>query len=55
VWARPLQHFLCGDLGAFYLDIPKDRMVYQCGKFPHDRRGAAQTVLLKELRKWWQV
>jgi isoleucyl-tRNA synthetase len=42
---QALQHFCAEDLGAFYLDILKDRM-YTNAKDSHDRR-AAQTVLLK--------
>jgi isoleucyl-tRNA synthetase len=43
--AQALQHFCAEDLGAFYLDILKDRM-YTNAENSHDRR-AAQTVLLK--------
>ena len=43
--AQALQHFCSEDLGAFYLDILKDRM-YTNAENSHDRR-AAQTVLLK--------
>jgi isoleucyl-tRNA synthetase len=42
---QALQHFCAEDLGAFYLDILKDRM-YTNAEDSHDRR-AAQTVLLK--------
>ena len=42
---QALQHFCAEDLGAFYLDILKDRM-YTNAQDSHDRR-AAQTVLLK--------
>ncbi len=42
---QALQHFCAEDLGAFYLDILKDRM-YTNAENSHDRR-AAQTVLLK--------
>ena len=42
---QALQHFCAEDLGAFYLDILKDRM-YTNAEGSHDRR-AAQTVLLK--------
>lgn len=42
---QALQHFCAEDLGAFYLDILKDRM-YTNATDSHDRR-AAQTVLLK--------
>ncbi|MDG1096255.1 MAG: isoleucine--tRNA ligase [Methylophilaceae bacterium] len=42
---QALQHFCAEDLGAFYLDILKDRM-YTNEADSHDRR-AAQTVLLK--------
>jgi isoleucyl-tRNA synthetase len=41
---QALQHFCAEDLGAFYLDILKDRM-YTNAEDSHDRR-AAQTVLL---------
>ncbi len=43
--AQALLHFCAEDLGAFYLDILKDRM-YTNAEGSHDRR-AAQTVLLK--------
>jgi isoleucyl-tRNA synthetase len=43
--AQALQHFCAEDLGAFYLDILKDRL-YTNAENSHDRR-AAQTVLLK--------
>jgi isoleucyl-tRNA synthetase len=43
--AQALQHFCSEDLGAFYLDILKDRL-YTNAENSHDRR-AAQTVLLK--------
>lgn len=43
--AQALQHFCSEDLGAFYLDILKDRL-YTNVENSHDRR-AAQTVLLK--------
>jgi isoleucyl-tRNA synthetase len=43
--AQALQHFCSEDLGAFYLDILKDRL-YTNAENSHDRRGA-QTVLLK--------
>ena len=43
--AQALVHFCAEDLGAFYLDILKDRM-YTNAEDSHDRR-AAQTVLLK--------
>ncbi|MGB7816106.1 MAG: isoleucine--tRNA ligase [Methylotenera sp.] len=43
--AQALQHFCAEDLGAFYLDILKDRL-YTNAEASHDRR-AAQTVLLK--------
>ena len=43
--AQALVHFCAEDLGAFYLDILKDRM-YTNTEDSHDRR-AAQTVLLK--------
>jgi len=43
--AQALVHFCAEDLGAFYLDILKDRM-YTNAEASHDRR-AAQTVLLK--------
>ncbi len=43
--AQALQHFCAEDLGAFYLDILKDRL-YTNASGSHDRR-AAQTVLLK--------
>ncbi len=42
---QALQHFCAEDLGAFYLDILKDRM-YTNAEDSQDRR-AAQTVLLK--------
>ncbi len=42
---QALLHFCAEDLGAFYLDILKDRM-YTNAEDSHDRR-AAQTVLLK--------
>jgi len=42
---QALQHFCAEDLGAFYLDILKDRL-YTNAQDSHDRR-AAQTVLLK--------
>ena len=42
---QSLLHFCAEDLGAFYLDILKDRM-YTNAEDSHDRR-AAQTVLLK--------
>lgn len=42
---QALLHFCAEDLGAFYLDILKDRM-YTNAEGSHDRR-AAQTVLLK--------
>jgi isoleucyl-tRNA synthetase len=42
---QALQHFCAEDLGAFYLDILKDRL-YTNAEDSHDRR-AAQTVLLK--------
>jgi isoleucyl-tRNA synthetase len=42
---QALQHFCAEDLGAFYLDILKDRL-YTNAESSHDRR-AAQTVLLK--------
>lgn len=42
---QALQHFCAEDLGAFYLDILKDRM-YTNAADSHDRR-AAQTALLK--------
>lgn len=42
---QALQHFCAEDLGAFYLDILKDRM-YTNAEDSHGRR-AAQTVLLK--------
>jgi isoleucyl-tRNA synthetase len=42
---QALQHFCAEDLGAFYLDILKDRM-YTNAENSQDRR-AAQTVLLK--------
>ncbi|HSR01616.1 MAG TPA: class I tRNA ligase family protein, partial [Methylophilaceae bacterium] len=42
---QSLQHFCAEDLGAFYLDILKDRM-YTNAEDSNDRR-AAQTVLLK--------
>ncbi len=43
--AQALLHFCSEDLGAFYLDILKDRL-YTNAENSHDRR-AAQTVLLK--------
>ena len=43
--AQALQLFCADDLGAFYLDILKDRL-YTNAENSHDRR-AAQTVLLK--------
>lgn len=43
--AQALQHFCSEDLGAFYLDILKDRL-YTNAEDSHDRL-AAQTVLLK--------
>jgi isoleucyl-tRNA synthetase len=43
--AQALQHFCAEDLGAFYLDILKDRL-YTNAETSQDRR-AAQTVLLK--------
>ena len=43
--AQGLQRFCAEDLGAFYLDILKDRL-YTNAEDSHDRR-AAQTVLLK--------
>lgn len=43
--AQALQHFCADDLGAFYLDILKDRL-YTNAVDSQDRR-AAQTVLLK--------
>ena len=43
--AQALQLFCSDDLGAFYLDILKDRL-YTNSENSHDRR-AAQTVLLK--------
>ena len=43
--AQALVHFCAEDLGAFYLDILKDRL-YTNAEASHDRR-AAQTVLLK--------
>ncbi len=43
--AQALQSFCAEDLGAFYLDILKDRL-YTNAENSHDRR-AAQTVLLK--------
>jgi isoleucyl-tRNA synthetase len=43
--AQALQHFCAEDLGAFYLDILKDRL-YTNAADSQDRR-AAQTVLLK--------
>lgn len=43
--AQALQHFCSEDLGAFYLDILKDRL-YTNAEGSQDRR-AAQTVLLK--------